>query len=196
MLLLTRPSRDRICAFIESQRGQPFSYHEQGATRERAPSGYTVDHNRVQVGRGAEVFARAVEALRAWKMFDVGWIQLCWPDTPIRVGSTVAVVARHYGFWSLNACRVVYVVDESVAQARYGFAYGTLMGHAETGEERFTVELRPEDETVWYDIYAFSRPNGLARTGSPLSRRLQKRFARDSKKAMQLAAGSAQRATG
>ena len=196
MLLLTRPSRDRICAFIESQRGRPFSYPEQGATKERAPRGYTVDHNRVQLGRGAKVFARAVEALRAWKMFGVGWIQLCWPDTPIQVGTTVAVVGRHYGFWSLNACRVVYVVDERGAQARYGFAYGTLTEHAETGEERFTVELRPEDETVWYDIYAFSRPNGLARAGYPLSRVLQKRFARDSKKAMQLAAGSAQRATG
>jgi uncharacterized protein (UPF0548 family) len=60
-------------------------------------------------------------------------------------------LARHYGFWSLNACRVVYVVDDRGAQPRYGFAYGTLMEHAETGEERFTVELRPKDETVWYD---------------------------------------------
>jgi uncharacterized protein (UPF0548 family) len=95
VLLLTKPSRDRICAFIESQRGQPFSYPEQGATRERAPHGYTVDRNRIQLGRGAAVFARAVEALRQWKMFDTGWIHLCWPDTPIRVGSTVAVVAQH-----------------------------------------------------------------------------------------------------
>ena len=34
----------------------------------------------------------------------------------------------------------------SAARSRqFGFAYGTLTGHAETGEERFTVELRPED---------------------------------------------------
>jgi uncharacterized protein (UPF0548 family) len=122
-------------------------------------------------------------------MFDTGWIDLCWPDAPIRVGSTVAVVARHYGFWSLNASRVVYVVDDRGAQPRFGFAYGTLPEHAETGEERFTVELRPADETVWYEIYAFSRPNGLARVGYPFSRRLQKRFARDSKEAMRRAAG-------
>jgi uncharacterized protein (UPF0548 family) len=184
VLLLRRPSRDRIRAFIESQRGQPFSYTEQGATRERAPKGYTVDHNRIRLGRGGAVFARAVEALRQWKMFDLGWIELCWPETPICVGTTVAVMARHYGFWSLSACRVVYVVDDRGARPRYGFAYGTLPEHAETGEERFTVELRPEDETVWYDIYAFSRPKGLARAGYPLSRRLQKRFARDSKEAM------------
>ena len=188
MLLLARPSRDRICALIESQRGQPFSYPERGATQERAPRGYSVEHNRIQLGWGAAVFARAAEALRQWKMFDIGWIDLCWPDTPICVGSTVAVMARHYGFWSLNACRVVYVVDDRGVRQRYGFAYGTLPEHAATGEERFTVELRPEDETVWYDIYAFSRPRGLARTGYPLSRSLQKRFARDSKEAMRRAA--------
>jgi len=188
VLLLTKPSRDRICAFIESQRGQPFSYAEQGATQEGAPRGYTVDHNRIQLGRGAAVFAHAVEALQQWKMFDTGWIEICRPHTPICVGSTVAVMARHYGFWSLNACRVVYVVDDRGVRPRYGFAYGTLPEHAATGEERFTVELRPEDETVWYDIYAFSRPRGLARAGYPLSRSLQKRFARDSKEAMRHAA--------
>jgi uncharacterized protein (UPF0548 family) len=190
VLLLTKPSPDRVRGFIESQRGQPFSYPEQGATRERVPHGYTVDHNRIQLGRGAAVFARAVEAFERWKMFETGWIDLCWPDTPIRVGSTVAVVARHYGFWSLNASRVVYVVDHRGAHSRFGFAYGTLPDHAETGEERFTVELRPGDETVWYEIYAFSRPKGLARIGYPFSRRLQKRFARDSKEAMRRAVGS------
>jgi uncharacterized protein (UPF0548 family) len=187
VLLLTKPSRSRICAFIESQRSLPFSYLEQGATRDHPPSGYTVERNRIRLGRGADVFARAVEALQQWKMFDTGWIELCWPDTPIQVGSTVAVVARHYGFWSLNASRVVYVVDERDMHPRYGFAYGTLPDHAETGEERFAVELQPEDETVWYDIYAFSKPNGLARLGYPISRRLQKRFARDSQEAMRRA---------
>ena len=190
MLLFTKPSRERICAFIESQRGRTFSYPEQGATRDRAPRGYTADRNSIQLGQGPAVFARAVEAVRQWKMFDLGWIDRCWPDAPIQVGSTVAVLARHYGFWSLNATRVVYVVDDRGAHPRYGFAYGTLTEHAETGEERFTVELRPEDETVWYDIFAFSRPNGLARAGYPLSRGLQKRFARDSKEAMRRAVGA------
>jgi uncharacterized protein (UPF0548 family) len=190
VLLLTRPSPDLICAFIESQRGQPFSYPEQGATRERAPHGYTVDRNRIQLGLGVAIFERAAEALRQWKMFDTGWIHLCSQDTPVRADCTVAVAARHYGFWSLNACRVVYVVDDRGAQPRYGFAYGTLPEHAETGEERFTVEMRPEDETVWYRIYAFSRPKGIARVGYPLSRSLQKRFARDSKKAMLRAVGA------
>jgi uncharacterized protein (UPF0548 family) len=86
------------------------------------------------------------------------------------------------GLWSLNACRIVYVVKE---QRRFGFAYGTLPAHAESGEERFTVEWRQEDNSVWYDILAFSRPRELlSRLGCPFVRKLQKRFARESAVAM------------
>jgi uncharacterized protein (UPF0548 family) len=100
----------------------------------------------------------------------------------------VVVFARLFGCWLLNACRIVYVVNEEGPVTRYGFAYGTLPGHAESGEERFTVEWHEADDAVWYDILAFSRPHQvLARLGYPLTRRLQKRFARDSAAAMQRA---------
>jgi uncharacterized protein (UPF0548 family) len=63
----------------------------------------------------------------------------------------------------------------------FGFAYGTLPGHVERGEERFLVEWDQGDDAVWYDILAFSRPNHLlTRLGYPVVRRLQKRFGRDS----------------
>lgn len=85
----------------------------------------------------------------------------------------------------MNACRIVYVVDEEDPVKRFGFAYGTMAEHAESGEERFTVEWDRDEDTVWYDILAFSHPrNLLARLGYPLSRLLQKRFAEDSKAAM------------
>ncbi len=73
---------------------------------------------------------------------------------------------------------------------KYGFAYGTLEGHAEFGEERFTVEYNPADQSVWYDLYAFSRPGLAAGIGYPFSRALQKRFAKDSMAAMQNATGA------
>jgi uncharacterized protein (UPF0548 family) len=102
----------------------------------------------------------------------------------------VAVIARLFGLWWLNACRIVYVVDEEGAVQRFGFAYGTLPQHAESGEERFTVEWHEADDAVWYDILAFSRPQQLlARLGYPIARRLQKRFARDSAAAMRRAVG-------
>jgi uncharacterized protein (UPF0548 family) len=108
----------------------------------------------------------------------------------------VAVIARLFGLWWLNACRIVYVVDEEEPVKRYGFAYGTLPEHAESGEERFTVEWHEADDAVWYDIVAFSRPQQLlTRLGYPCARRLQKRFARDSVAAMRRAVVEGQSTT-
>ena len=118
-------------------------------------------------------------------MFTMPWVSLGWTSGPIQVGTDVAVSVRHFGFYSLNACRIVYVVDERDPVQRFGFAYGTLAEHAESGEERFTVEWDRDENTVWYDILAFSRPREmLARLGYPLSRVLQRKFAEGSKAAM------------
>lgn len=66
--------------------------------------------------------------------------------------------------------RVVYVVDEPL---RKGFAYGTLPGHPERGEEAFIVEYR-DDESVWLTIRAFSRPaSWLFWLGYPVVRLMQ-----------------------
>jgi uncharacterized protein (UPF0548 family) len=117
-------------------------------------------------------------------MFDIPWLRLCWPDAPIQPGTTVAILVSHFGFWSLNAARIVYVIDEP---ARFGFAYGTLRDHAESGEERFSIEML-SDGSVWYDLYALSRPRAFAaKLGYPIARSLQRRFARDSLIAMQRA---------
>ncbi len=139
----------------------------------------------MRLGRGRETFERAAEALRAWSMFDLGWVRLLPESAPVEVGITVCVMAWHLGFCSLNAARVVYLVDEDGPVRRYGFAYGTLPGHAESGEERFTVEWHREDESVHYDLFSFARGNGpLVKAGYPVRRRLQKRFAEGSKRAM------------
>ena len=96
----------------------------------------------------------------------------------------MASLARAGGLWWLNACRIVYVIDEPSPVRRFGFAYGTLPGHVECGEERFCVE-HLADDSVWYDIRAFSRPRfWMTRLGYPLARRLQKRFAAESKAIM------------
>ncbi len=193
MFLIREPSEARISRAFDVQRDAPFSYAEVGASRE-APGeipGYTVDHNRVKLGEGAEAFGRAVDALRGWRMFEVGWAGLLPPGAPVEVGTTVAVFARHYGFRSLNFSRVVYGISEDDGGVRKrGFAYGTLPEHGESGEERFTVEWH-RDGSVFYDLYAFSRPNHpLARLGHPFARGLQRRFARDSLRVMQTVVGS------
>jgi len=174
-------------AFISAQNNQEFSYADVGCSRQQAPRGYTADHHRIQLGKGFETFELAKRAVREWKMFEIPWIDLCWPDTPIKPGATVAVLVSHLGIWSLNACRIVYLIEEHSPWEKYGFAYGTLPDHRAHGEERFTVEFNHDDQMVWYDLYALSRPGILARLAYPFARALQKRFARDSMAAMRKA---------
>jgi uncharacterized protein (UPF0548 family) len=185
MFKCRKPSEEAVERFIFSQRELPFSYSQPGATRrETPPSGYNVDHNRILLGMGSEIFERAAAALRKWKQFDLGWVKIVPPETAIEVDAVVAVQARTFGFWSLNACRIVYVIDENELVKKFGFAYGTLPDHVERGEERFTIEWHTDD-SVWYDIYAFSHPQHLlARLGFPITRQLQHRFVRDSLAAM------------
>lgn len=186
MFLFGKPTEEDVRRFIDAQENLPFSYKEVGTSREGvAPPGYVADRYRVDLGEGPEAYARAVEALRGWRQFDLEWVRLLPPDAPIEVGMTVGVLARHYGFWSLNTARIVYLIEESGDVERFGFGYGTLPGHAERGEERFSVEWNREDGLVHYDVFAFSRPkHPLAWPGYPFARLLQRRFARDSKGAM------------
>jgi len=192
MFRLSRPTDDQIAAFLATQRELTFSYPVVGATRGTPPRGYVVDHNRARLGVGQPAFDRAVAAMRMWRMSSLGWTSIHPTGAPTTVGTNVAVLVRHFGFWSLNACRVVYEFDENDSAngiRRVGFAYGTLPGHGEIGEERFTIERHASDDGVWYDLYALSRPgHALVRLGYPIARRLQKKFARDSKQAMIAAA--------
>jgi uncharacterized protein (UPF0548 family) len=190
MFLSRKPDAETVRQFILSQQALPFSYREVGATRdETPPQNFTADHNRTRLGEGEKVYQRAVAALKRWEQFNLGWVTIVPTDTPIAVGQGVAVRAYTFGFWSLSATRIVYLIEEPGPPVqRFGFAYGTLPNHVECGEERFTIE-RLEDDSVWYDIYAFSRPQqALARLASPITRTLQKRFIRESLAIMKKAA--------
>jgi uncharacterized protein (UPF0548 family) len=116
----------------------------------------------------------------------LGWAEAVEPQPPIKPGEVAAVVIRACGLWWLNAARIVYVVDKETPVGRhFGFAYGTLPGHAESGEELFLVEWDRATSEAAYSIVAFSRPrHWLARLGRPLVRRMQRRFQRDSMAAM------------
>ena len=185
MFLLTKPSHGQIQEFISRVAHSNYSYNEVGATASKVPARYTIDHNRVRLGRGGAAWLRAVSAMKSWQMFELGWVRLCWPDVPIRSGTDVAILVCHFGFYSLNAARIVYVIGDDGPVKRFGFAYGTLEDHSESGEERFVVEWDQETDDVSYDLFAFSRPAKLlSRLGLPLSRMLQKKFAADSKHAM------------
>jgi len=189
MPLLRKPSPELIARFLDEQRSLPFTYESVGATATNPPSGYIVDHTRVRLGEGTPAFEAARSALTSWQHFELGWVEARPTSTPLKTGEVVAVVARVFGTWWLNACRIVYTIDEQSGPVhRFGFAYCTLPGHAESGEERFLIEGDETTGNVWYDILAFSRPrHPLTKLGYPLARRQQRKFARDSAAAMQRA---------
>ena len=189
MFSLMAPSEEEIRRFLSEQKNSDFSYRHVGSSTTTVPPGYNLDHHRVELGGGELTWRRAKAAICAWRMFEMPWVSLHWPNAPIQAGTDVAISVQHFGFYSLNACRIVYVVDEDGPVNRFGFAYSTLAEHAESGEERFMVEWNRDHDRVWYDILAFSRPQKiLARLGYPLSRALQKKFARASMAAMLKAA--------
>jgi uncharacterized protein (UPF0548 family) len=181
MVSFQKPAVDSIRRFIAEQAKLDFSYSAVGATAATPPAGFVVDRTRIKLGEGEAVYESASAALRRWDHFKLGWVDVWSPETPVEAGEVVAVMGRALGLWWLNCCRIVYVVNETGPIRKFGFAYGTLPGHVESGEERFVIEWNQGDNSVWYDILAFSRPSQvLIRLGSPIVRRMQKRFGRDS----------------
>ena len=198
MYSYSRPTNQEIEHYLKQQGQQPFSCPDVGVSRHlgdnsdnsahNLSSRYIIDHNRVLLGSGAKVFELAKIALRNWEMFGLDWVELLWNSTPIEVGSTVGIMLKQLGIWSLNPCRIIYVFEENGSTERFGFAYGTLPDHGLCGEERFEVEWCRSNDTVWYDLLAFSRPNQwLTRIGAWYVRRLQKRFGAGSLQAMKRA---------
>ena len=191
-LLLRRPTEECVQRFLDAAVHEPFSYVERGASRDGAPSGYDLDHNRVRLGAGRATFERARAALGRWAMFPPGWTRVVHREESIAVGQTVCVQFHLFGLHWLNAARIVTVLDETASAEggpvrRSGFAYGTLTCHVERGEERFSVEWLADD-SVWYDLRAFSRPSlWAARLAKPVARALQRRFVRDSQAALRAA---------
>ena len=189
MFTLREPTEAQLIQFLMDQENEPFSYRELGSTRGESPAGFDKDRLRVCLGHGREVFENAKAAIRQWKMFPPEMASLFWPDKPIEDGTIVGVMFRAGPMWSLNPCRIVYTINESGDEmSRFGFAYGTLPEHLEKGEERFCVEWHAEDDSVWYELLAHSRPKHLlAWCGYPIVRFEQARFRRLSGLAMKRA---------
>lgn len=189
MIYLREPDAGGLRALRQANADLPFSYPEVGCTRGDVPAGYTRDHSRARLGTGLPTFTLACDALRRWQMLQLGWVRPCWTEVALEPGAPVGTLAHLFGIWFANVCRIVYV-DETPG-LRLTFAYGTVPGHVERGEERFTVERDAED-AVWFDILAYSRPASLLTyLGYPITRRSQRRFARDSLAAMVRATAAA-----
>lgn len=187
MFLIRRPTQDQISEFLDQSDRLPLSYDPVGIARQ-SPPGFNADVTSAVIGHGRQTFERARTALAQWRHYEMGWVELFPRGAAIEVGSVVAVLVSHLGFWSLNGCRVVYDIGDRRSGSKFGFAYGTLTNHAELGEEIFEVMLAPETNEVIYRIQAVSRPHAaLAKIGYPIARHFQARFRRDSTSALRRA---------
>ncbi|MFC6012810.1 DUF1990 family protein [Nocardia lasii] len=159
-----------------SEESVPFTYPEVGATRTDPPAGYHRFRHRRPIGHGRALFDRAAEHILGFGMQKgVGIFQRA--DTETALAGTELRLLLGVGRFGIGApCRVVYVLDEP---DRRGFAYGTLPGHPEIGEELFAVEYDPADDTVYGLVAAFSRPGSwYTRLGGPIARAAQGWMAR------------------
>jgi uncharacterized protein (UPF0548 family) len=184
MFLARRPSPDTIDRFLRDSRDLPLSYGPTGIAKLESRR-KDVHEAMATIGRGTADFERARAALKAWKHFNIGWVET-HPRVPsVEADTVVAVLIRHMGFWSLNGCRVLYTLGCPDEGLRFGIAHGTLTNHAEAGEEIFEVFVDPATDAVMYRIRAISWPRAaLARMGHPIVRVFQERFRRHSVLAM------------
>ena len=196
MLFLRKPGEAVVREALGKRQSAPFSYPHVGATRTAPPAGWRINHMRARLGTGRPRLDRAVDALFSWKLLAIDGLEVFPSAEKLAPGTNVAILSRHFGVWSLDFCRVLYVLREQSEQegalVRTGFAYGTLPGHAVRGEEVFSMEWHARSQEVWYDIYSFSLPaSPLVKLISPIARATQRRFARQSlERAALLAANS------
>lgn len=150
----------------------PFSYAEVGATRGALPEGYHHVRESARIGHGRARFEEAGAAVLRWGMLRGAGARVRATTDVAEVGAEVIV-----GLGPVQApCRVVYVLDEP---NRRGYAYGTLPGHAETGEELFCVRYDPADDAVYAEVIAFSRHGTWwSRLAGPVTSVIQKVMSR------------------
>ena len=146
----------------------PLTYAEVGATAGPLPAGYHHVQKSAVIGRGRRRFEDAAEAGMRWGMLRGAGLKV---EATTEVGAVGSEVIVHLGPVRVP-CRVVYVVDEP---GRRGFAYGTLRGHAESGEELFLVRYDPATDEVYADVTAFSRhATWWSKLGSPVTSVIQR----------------------
>lgn len=154
-----------------------LTYPEQGATARRPlPAGYHHLHHRTRVGRGRAAFEAAGTAVATFRAHLTSGMRVERDGAGVVGPGDRVTVGIGLGPLRITApCRIVWTAYEPT---RAGFAYGTLTGHPERGEESFVVDMDP-DGTVWFTVTAFSRPAAwYTRLAGPVVPFLQLRYAR------------------
>lgn len=171
MLRFTSLSESALRAVLDGQTHESLTYPEVGSTRSPdLPAGY--NHDRFSVALGNDRFETAKRGIREWRAHVNSGVEVFPSTAAIESGTNVVLGIRLGPLYAIAACRIVYICDET---DRFGFAYGTLPEHPESGEEAFIIERDPSGQ-VRFTITAFSRPaSAVTRLASPLARVVQQR---------------------
>lgn len=153
-------------------RAAGLSYEQVGATLGVLPVDYRHLRRHESVGVGQERFHQVAERLMTWQVHRAAGLAVQPSGDRAQLGAVVLLGLGLGRLRLVSPCLVVTVLDEPF---RRGFAYGTLRGHPESGEELFVVTLQPDD-SVHAEITAFSRPaRWWSRAAGPAARFVQDR---------------------
>ncbi|OKK22332.1 hypothetical protein AMK16_04045 [Streptomyces sp. CB00455] len=153
-----------------------LTYPDRGATaRQPLPGGYNHLNHRARIGHGRAAFEAAGAAVTTFHAHRASGMLVRAGYGAVRPGARVEVGIGLGPLAITVPCRVIWT---AYGPARTGFAYGTLSGHPESGEESFVVDL-DADGAVWFTVTAFSRPAcWYTRLAGPVVPFLQLRYAR------------------
>lgn len=150
---------------------QPLTYSPSGVTRagQAVPPGMRRTSASRVVG-GPEVFDKAAQFVMGLGMQRGLGMRVEAPGRALAVGDVVVLHAGPGRVAFRIPTRIVYLVDEP---DRQGFAYGTLPGHPERGEELFVAE-RLSDGRTRVSVSAVSAPGRwYTKAAGPLGRLVQ-----------------------
>lgn len=149
-------------------RAAPFTYPEVGLTAGSLPAGYRITNATRTLATDTD-FDHAARSLLGWQVHQRAGFAVAASSRQV-AEATVVRLSLGIGRLALVApCRVVFVINEPHQR---GFAYGTLPGHPECGEEFFLLDR--VDSTITFTITAFSRPASLlAKLTGPVGSSLQ-----------------------
>lgn len=149
-------------------RATPLTYSRSAMNGAHPPTGFRCFEESVPLHR--RDFEAAARDLLGWRVHDRAGLRVHASGTAAHL-DTVVELRLGVGPLAIRIpCRVVEVIDEP---DRKGFAYGTLPGHPESGEERFVLDRQP-DGSIRFTIVAVSQhATLLARLGGPVSRAVQ-----------------------
>ena len=175
-ITLGKLSPEQLEKFVAVQRAQTVTYDGPVAPT----PGFRFTRTLEPLGDGPDVLARAVAGLEAWAVYP-GWLTLYPAQPPLKVETDVALITGLGPLKTVSAVRVVNIEkDIEKDNAHAAFTLGTLPQHAVSGGERFCV-YRDEQERVWYELTAVSKPQQpLVKLGAPVLRLVQTQFAKDS----------------